>query len=319
MYLQKTSQIKILAENILHGEKRALARAITMIENEADEYISLLDLIYPHQGKAHRIGITGPPGAGKSTLTNKITKLFRANKLTVGIIAVDPSSPFTGGAILGDRVRMQELFMDPGVFIRSMASRGNMGGLARQATEAADVLDAAGKDIIIYETVGVGQVELDIMSAADTTIVLTVPDAGDAIQGMKAGLMEIGDLFIVNKSDLSGADRMKSDLEFVLHLRQVRDDWNPPVILTQARKGDGLEDMYNKIMLHKDYLSEKNRLKKIRNRRSVERVKNLVNDHINRQFWTDSRTKELNDYLNVSGEQTSPYAIAKRLIENGSI
>ena len=216
-----------------------------------------MDALHAHTGKAHRVGITGPPGVGKSTFTSRLVRLFRAAGKSVGVIAVDPSSPYSGGAILGDRLRMQAAALDPEVFIRSMASRGSSGGLTRQAAGAADVLDAAGKDVILFETVGVGQVGLDIASTAGTIIVMTMPDAGDVIQGMKSGLMEIGDIFIVNKADLPGADRMRADLELALRMQASQSDWQRNVWLADSKKGTGLEDIYNDINAHLQYLNAK--------------------------------------------------------------
>src|SRR5262245_61413450 len=201
-----------LTEEFFSGSRRALAKIITAVENDQTSAPELLDAIYPKVGRAYRLGITGPPGAGKSSLVDGLTKLLRKNGHTVGIVAVDPTSPFTGGALLGDRVRMNDLVTDPGVFIRSMATRGSLGGLSQKAREAGDVLDAFGKDFVIYETVGVGQSELDIVEAADTVVVVLVPESGDAVQAMKAGLMEIADVFVMNKSDREGAGRALSEL-----------------------------------------------------------------------------------------------------------
>lgn len=312
--MKTDSNLNYLIDGIINGEKRAIARTITKIENETEDYIDLLDQLYSHIGKAHRIGVTGPPGAGKSTFTNQLTKLYRLLGLTVGVIAVDPSSPFTGGAILGDRIRMKEVCADPGVFIRSMATRGSMGGLVRQATEVADVLDASGKDVIIYETVGVGQIELDIMSAADTIIVMTVPDAGDVIQGMKAGLMEIGDIFVINKADLAGADRMKADLEYVLHLRGYNNGWNHQVWMAESRIGQGIKDIFDNAKEHFEFLKQNKILRQKQNQRIEERVRHLVNNHINQAFWSDERLAELQKLLENSKNQISPYSIAGRLI-----
>jgi xanthine dehydrogenase accessory factor len=256
----KTAQERIqaeadaLAKAVVNGETRAVSRAIRNVENQADLCAPLMDALHANTGKAHRVGITGPPGVGKSTFTNRLVRLFRAAGKSVGVIAVDPSSPYSGGAILGDRLRMQAAALDPKVFIRSMASRGSSGGLTRQAAGAADILDAAGKDIILFETVGVGQVGLDIASAAGTIIVMTMPETGDVIQGMKSGLMEIGDIFIVNKADLPGADRMRTDLELAIGMRANHSDWQPSVWLADSKKGAGLKAIYAEINTHFQYL-----------------------------------------------------------------
>src|SRR6266478_4413071 len=225
--------ISRLLERYDGGDRRALARLITLVENRTPEVAAVMQRLYPRIGRAMVIGLTGPPGAGKSTLGDKLIGQFRAEGKKVGVVAVDPSSPFSGGAVLGDRVRMQEHFLDEGVFIRSLSTRGRHGGLARATREVVHLLDAFGHDVVLVETVGVGQTELDIMGLAHTTVVVLVPEAGDTIQVMKAGLLEIADVFVVNKADRDGADRMKSELIQMLHLRPAS-AWNIPVILTQA-------------------------------------------------------------------------------------
>ncbi len=300
---------------IIHGDRLAVARAITFIENEEDGYIELLNSLHAHTGNAYRIGITGPPGAGKSTFTNQITKLFRKSGLKTGIIAIDPTSPYSGGAILGDRIRMSELISDKGVFIRSMATRGSLGGLARQATEVADVLDAAGFDIIIYETVGVGQVELDIAEAADTTIVMIVPEGGDIIQGMKSGLMEIGDIFVLNKSDRPGSDRMQKDLEYVLHLRKPNIEWYPKVMMTQSHRNVGIVEVRDEVRKHKQFFIDHNLLEKRREKRLVRRVEQLIEHEMHNFFWTEERKKMLHEYLLKDKQLVSPYSLAEKMFE----
>ncbi|RMD49842.1 MAG: methylmalonyl Co-A mutase-associated GTPase MeaB, partial [Ignavibacteria bacterium] len=271
--------MQTLIEKLRNGNRRALSRAISHIENSSPETENLLDSIYKHTGKAYRIGITGPPGAGKSTLTNVLTKYYRNKNLKVGIIAVDPTSPFTGGALLGDRVRMNQIANDEGVFIRSMATRGSLGGLSQKAVDAADVLDAAGFDTIIFETVGVGQSELDIANAADTTLVVLVPESGDSIQAMKAGLMEIGDIFVMNKSDRPGADSAVMALQTILTLKKNIDpDWNAPIVKSIASENKGIEEIVSKIEEHKYYLNEKEKLIKRRSESAKLRVKEIVHN-----------------------------------------
>lgn len=241
--------ISRLLERYASGDRRALARLITLVENRTPEVPAIMRELYPRVGRAMLIGLTGPPGAGKSTLGDKLIAAFRAQGKTVAVVAVDPSSPFSGGAVLGDRVRMQEHFLDPGVFIRSLSTRGRHGGLARATREVVHVLDAFGHDVVIVETVGVGQTELDIMGLAHTTVVVLVPEAGDTIQVMKAGLLEIADVFVVNKADRDGARRLKNELEVMLHLRPAA-AWNVPVLLTEAVANKGIDDLVTQIEAH---------------------------------------------------------------------
>jgi LAO/AO transport system kinase len=234
-----------LSERDAGGDPRAVARAITIVENEAPESAALIQRLHPHTGHAYLVGLTGPPGAGKSTLVDKLTAELRGRGLRVGIIAVDPTSPYSGGAILGDRVRMQSHASDPGVFIRSMATRGHLGGLARTTGDVAVVLDAAGVDVIVIETVGVGQDEVDIVRTADVSIVTMVPGAGDEVQALKAGIMEIADVLVVNKADREGADRTVEAIEAMLSLQPVEDGrWRPPVVRTSATSGAGVAEMW---------------------------------------------------------------------------
>lgn len=323
-----TSAAQRLLDDFAAGKKPALARAVSVVENHRDGFDELLATLHARIGRGRRIGITGPPGAGKSTLTAALTAAFRAQDLSVGVIAVDPTSPFTGGALLGDRIRMESVALDPGVFIRSMATRGSLGGLAEATGEVADVLDAFGIQRIIIETVGVGQSELDVSRNADSTVVVLVPESGDSIQTLKAGLMEIADIFTVNKADRPGADRLRNELELMLGLRSgetlknvpahhgvqlgrsmtkqermamnparaARDaaqradpeQWTPPVLRSVAMTGEGIAELVSAIDRHFHYLERGGELHARRRARLRRRVVEVVESRVRRRLWSDA-------------------------------
>jgi GTPase len=240
------------------GDVRTLARAISMVENRGPGWSELLKGLFPHSGKARVLGLTGPPGAGKSTLVDQLARFYRKENRTVGIIAVDPTSPYTGGAILGDRIRMQEHFSDPGIYIRSMATRGSLGGLARATADVTTVLDASGRDLIMIETVGVGQDEVDIVRLATVTILILVPGMGDDVQTIKAGIMEIADIFVINKSDRDGAENVEREIRTLQSLAIRSDGWTPPIVKTVASEAAGIADLADAVSKYEMYLKEKN-------------------------------------------------------------
>ena len=273
----------IVAE-VLQGSVRAMARLITLVENDDPRALQIMGTIYPHTGNAYVLGITGSPGTGKSTLTDKITAILREREKTVGVIAVDPSSPFTGGALLGDRIRMQRSAGDAEVFIRSMATRGNLGGLARTTTDVVKIMDAFGKDWVIVETVGVGQDEVEIAKTADTTVVVLAPGLGDTIQSMKAGVMEIADLYVVNKADRSGADELLNEVNVrVEQDAQIRKaPWKPPVVKTIALENQGTDLLVEAIEKHRSFLRQSGKLRKNRREKTRQETLALLRDEISR-------------------------------------
>jgi LAO/AO transport system kinase len=318
----------------------ALARAISLVENASPGFEELLAAIHGRLGRGRRIGVTGPPGAGKSTLIERLAAAFRAGGQTVGVIAVDPSSPFTGGALLGDRIRMERASLDEGVFIRSMASRGSVGGMAVTTGEVADVMDAFGFDRILIETLGVGQSELDVAAAADTTVVVLVPESGDGIQVMKAGLMEIADVFVVNKADRPGADRIRQELEVALGLRTgqafrhiqahhgaaipdrptVRKpdaplEWEPPVLATIASRGEGVGELVAALERHFTMLERTGKLDERRSRRMLVRARDVIDRAVKRWLWSNGQKEEMDAVLKDVGAGTrSPYEAAASIV-----
>jgi LAO/AO transport system kinase len=304
-----------LAQRIQQKEERALAKAITLVENNAPDKLELLKSIYPLQKGAHWIGITGSPGAGKSSLVNRLISLLRKKGMTVGVVAVDPTSPFSGGAILGDRVRMEQHFTDSGVFIRSMGTRGSLGGLARTAKETVRLMDAYGFDVILIETVGVGQSELDIMKLAHSTAVVLNPGSGDVIQVFKAGIMEIADLFVVNKADMPGVPKLLAEIEAMLDLVKHDADYRPPVVQTISTENKGLEDLWIALAAHREYLAQSGEGEKRRNQSLHQEVIEVVQHELYQQIWRQEEERGFSWLEPLLQGKTDPYSAAESIMK----
>ena len=314
----QNASLTTFVERIRSGDVRALARAITAIENDSAQASQLMKSLFPYSGNATVIGLTGSPGAGKSTLVDQLAREYRKQERTIGIIAVDPTSPYTGGAILGDRIRMQAHHADNGIYIRSMATRGFLGGLAPATADVATLLDAAGKDIVFVETVGVGQDEIDIVRLADVTVVILVPGMGDDVQTIKAGIMEIADIFVINKSDREGADRVEREIRAMQTLAIRRDDWTPHIVKTVASDGTGVPDLAKAIASYRQYLKTKDlRLrKKVSNwrERLVEMLRKALLDRMVREQLDP---EHLNQYAReIAEHKRDPYSLVEELVSN---
>ena len=309
------SELQSLVERLRGGDPRALSRAITAVENQTGESRKLLKLLFPLSGRARIVGITGAPGAGKSTLVDQLAHHYRRQKLTVGIIAVDPTSPFTGGAILGDRIRMQAHHADPGIYIRSMATRGSLGGLATTTADVATVLDAAGRDLVLIETVGVGQDEVDIVRLADVTVVIVVPGMGDDVQTIKAGIMEIADIFVINKSDREGTERVEREIRAMQSLATRKDSWSPPIIKTVATEGSGTSELASAIADFESHLEKTGLLLQKRSRNWQERLLEMLRDELLRRAINERLGEDqiLSYATQIAEHKRDPYSLVEEI------
>jgi LAO/AO transport system kinase len=306
-----------LAQRLMSGDRRALARAISLVEDDDPEGWALVREVYPHTGKAAIVGFTGPPGVGKSTLLAALTKLERERERTIGVLSIDPSSPFTKGALLGDRIRLADHFLDPGVFIRSMASRGALGGLSEAALQTALLMDASGRDVILLETVGVGQAEVDIIDHADTVVLVLMPGSGDSIQALKAGVMEIPDVIVVNKADHPLTDTMVREIKGVLALGPQQ-DWEVPIVRTEAVRGEGIEELLGKLAEHRAHIEAEGALSERRRRNLMNEVLAIAAFRMRRELEAavreDPEVQELLD--RVVSRELDPASAAVRILES---
>lgn len=304
-----------IKKSLLEGDKRAIAKAITLAENEDEKAIKLVRDLYKETNDTYIIGITGPPGVGKSTLTDKVVDQISDQQKSVGVIAVDPSSPFTGGALLGDRIRMQKLSLKPNVFIRSMGTRGQLGGLAKATKLAIRILAIAGMDYVFLETVGVGQSEVDIVKTADTTTMVMAPGMGDDIQAIKAGIMEIGDVFVVNKADKDGVARKMQELQMALDLGDKKQEWTAKVLKTVAKDGEGIKELIDLLQLHRSFLETDGRLSKLKRSHIKQEILQICQDEIAKEILNKLNQQDFQNELDkIINKELDPYLVADRLL-----
>jgi len=312
-----TNHIPEFVQRIRNGDIRALSRAISAVEDHTPESTALLKALFPHTGNAVLLGFTGSPGAGKSTLVDQVAHSYRKQGKTVGVVAVDPTSPFSGGAILGDRIRMTSHHADPGIFIRSMATRGSLGGLASTTADVATVLDASGRDVVMIETVGVGQDEVDIVRLADVTIVVLVPGMGDDVQTIKAGIMEIADIFVINKADRDGAERVEREIRALQSLAMRKDSWTPPIVKTVASSGSGIEDLVATIEKYRSFLEQDDRARARRIENWRGRIAEMLRDALFQRVLSYylSEGEAARYAAEVADHRRDPYSLVEKIVE----